>query len=749
MHHLSKPVTDPRHGVMRLTQVALAVVLVAHAPAFAQATPDSQTAQAAQAAQGGAPARSLKSIEVRDDRLEATTEFTGSYTTGASTIGKSAQALKETPQSVTVITRQLLDDQNIRSLDDALRTAPGILVQDSSSYERTYYSRGFAVDTVQYDGVPTQRNSGFAISPDLAAYDRVEVLRGPAGLFNGSGSPGGTVNLVRKRPLKFQQTSAQVSVGSFDAYRGDVDLNLPMNESGSLRARIVAAHEDKKFFYDRAQTRRSLLYGIVEADLTPDTTLGLGLNYEKNDLVPMYGGLPRYTNGGDIGLSRSTNLNAAWAHTDIETTTVFADLNHRFGNDWRFKATASHLKENNNDFSGSNFGAVAPAVGTTVLSAFNQHLLGEQTGIDANLNGSFEAFGRKHDVLVGANYQKRDYDLYSQLYTVANANINVFNFNAANYANFPTVPARAATNTLNRLEQKGVYGSLRLALTDPLKLIVGGRVSNTENSVLNKVTGAYSTRPYKESSQLTPFAALTYDVDPVWTAYLSYAEIFRSQSNMFTEAGPPLDPATGANYEVGVKGAHFGGKLNSSVALFRTIEDKRSLQVVASPCAGSPVGGACFVNDAKVRSQGLDTELSGELLPHWQVAGGYTFNQTRYLRDLAANQNQPLSSFTPRHMFKLWSSYQLPNALSAWTVGGGVNLQSMSYRLNGTARIEQAGYAVWAARATYRINRNLTAALNINNLFDKTYYQTLGTSAGGGNWYGAPRSVTATLQAVF
>jgi len=693
----------------------------------------------------------LGTIEVRDDRLDATTEFTGSYTTGASTLNKTAQALKETPQSVTVITRQLLDDQNVRTLEDALRTAPGMLIQDGSSYERTYFSRGFQVDSVQYDGVPSVRTNGFAVSPDLAAYDRVEVLRGPAGLFTGAGSPGGTVNLVRKRPLKFRQSSAQVTVGSFDTYRGDIDLSLPMNDSGSLRARIVAAHEDKKFFYDRAHTQRSLFYGIVEADLGPDTTLGLGLNYEKNDLVPMYGGLPRYTTGADIGLPRSTNLNAAWALTNIENTTVFADLNHRFGNDWRLKAGLSYMKEDNADHSGSNFGAVDPATGSgQSISAFDQKLRGEQTALDVSLAGSFDAFGRRHDLLVGGNYMKRDYDLYSQLLAVpGGGRFNIFDFNPASFSNFPTVPSRAATNTLNRTEQKGVYGSLRFALTDRLKLTVGGRVSATENSVLNQVTGLYNTRPYKETSQFTPFAALSWDFGPEWTAYASYAEIFRSQSNQFTLAGTPLDPATGQNYEIGLKGSHAGGRLNSAIALFRTIENGRALQVQASPCPGSPTAGACFANDSKVRSQGLDTELAGQLMPGWQVAGGYTYNRTRYLRDTTANASQPLSSFTPRHLFKLWSTHQLPGRLSAWTLGGGVTVQSLAYKLNGTARIEQPGYAVWAARATYRINRNLTAALNVNNLFDKTYYQTLGGSTGGGNWYGTPRSVTATLQAAF
>ncbi len=691
----------------------------------------------------------LPTVNVRDDLLGTTTEHTGSYTTGASTIGKSAQALKETPQSVTVITRQLLDDQNIRSLDDALRATPGVLVQNNSSFERTYFSRGFEVDTVQYDGVPTVRGSGFAISPDLAAYDRVEVLRGPAGLFTGAGQPGGTVNLVRKRPLAYRQSSAQVTAGRWDAYRGDVDLNLPLNDSGTVRGRLVAAHEDRQFFYDRASTKRSLVYGIVEADLGPRTTLGLGFNYEKNDMVPMYAALPRYTNGADIGLPRHTNLNAAWARTDVESTTVFADLNHRFDNEWRLKASVSHMREDNADKSGSNFGAVNPATGTgPTISAFGQSLLGEQTALDANLQGSFEAFGRKHDVLVGANYQKRDYDLTTQLFTVPNNGIDVFRFNPAAFATFPTVPARAATNTLARREQTGLYGSLRFALTEPLKLVVGGRVSSVEQSTLNKITGAYSVRPFKENSEFTPFAALSYDLGSVWTAYASYAEIFRSQGNFFTTTGTPLNPATGENYELGLKGSHLGGKLNSSVALFRTNETGRALTIVPSPCAGSPTGGACSVNDGKVRSQGLDAEISGALLPRWQLAGGYTFNQTRYLRDVAANQDQPLSSFTPRHMFKVWSSYQLAGDLSPWTVGGGVTVHSMAFRTSGTARIEQAGYAVWAARVTYRINRNLTAALNVNNVFDKTYYQTLGATASG-NWYGEPRNVMATLQAVF
>lgn len=155
----------------------------------------------------------LPTVNVTAGALDATTENSGSYTTGGVSIGKATRSLRETPQSVTVITRYRLDDQNLRTVDDALLNAPGIIAEYQSSTERKFYSRGFEIDQVQFDGVPTQRGNGFSTSYDLAAYDRVEILRGPAGLFNGAGDPGGTINLVRKRPARDAQFQAAASVG--------------------------------------------------------------------------------------------------------------------------------------------------------------------------------------------------------------------------------------------------------------------------------------------------------------------------------------------------------------------------------------------------------------------------------------------------------------------------------------------------------------------------------------------------------
>lgn len=713
------------------------------------------------AADASAATATLATVTVTADALDATTENSGSYTTGGVTIGKATRTLKETPQSVTVMTRYRLDDQNMRTIDDALLSAPGIVAEYQSSTERRFYSRGFEIEQVQYDGVTTQRGNGFSTSPDLAPYDRVEILRGPAGLFNGAGQPGGTVNLVRKRPTPYQQLQVQARAGSWDFKRLDADLSAPLNESGSVRGRVIAAREDRDYFFDYATTKKDLVYAIVEADLGPRTTLGAGFNYERADAIPYYTGLPRYTNGADIGLPRSTYNNGGWSVSDIRNTTFFADLNHRFNDDWKFKLAVTRMNEDNNETTGAAYNALNPVTRVgPMISAFDQHLQGQQTSMDANLNGSFEALGRKHDVLVGATYQKWNYDVDSQAYS--GFAYDPFTYDPRDFQTKPTTFARPASSTTTEREQTGIYGSLRLALDDRTKLLFGGRASRWEIDARNNVTGA-TTSSYKQSTVFTPFTALSYDLTPEWTTYASYAQVFRSQADRFTASGDRLDPVEGSNIELGLKGGLLDGRLNASLALFRTIEDNRSSidPDNPSPCLGSPTGGACYVSDGKVRSQGLDAELTGAITPRWQLSAGYTFNQTKYLTDRTAtgaasgNQGQPLSSFTPRHLLRVWSAYKLPGQNAAWTVAGGVNFQTEAFKTNAssnnsnvpTIRVAQSTYAIWSARVSYQINRNLQAAINLNNIFDKHYYRTIGT--GTGNWYGDPRNVMLSLHAAF
>lgn len=249
--------------------------------------------------------------------LGTATDGTGSYTTGAVSIGKGApQSLRETPQSVSVVTRQVMDDNNLNSLSKVLEDTPGITFQYRNFGGHVYTSRGFSLlaESFLVDGIGGQ---GYQITgwmqPDMAIYDRVEVLRGASGLLVGAGQPGGAVNLVRKRPTADNKFSITTRAGSWDQYRVDLDGSGKLNDSGTLRGRMVAAYDDSGSYLDGRDSRTPLLYGIVEADLSDDTTLTMSLRRQEQVIngYSIYG-LPRYSNGQSLGLSRSTNLAQKW-----------------------------------------------------------------------------------------------------------------------------------------------------------------------------------------------------------------------------------------------------------------------------------------------------------------------------------------------------------------------------------------------------------------------------------------------------
>lgn len=701
------------------------------------------------ASTAGDEAATLPAVTVRGQVPGMPTEGTGSYTAAGAVVGSKIPAtLKETPQSVSVITRQRMEDQNLTTLDQVMGQATGVTVDLSgTAVIPTYYIRGYPVEYFQYDGVPIQTGGASWSQPDMIMFDRVEVLRGAGGLFNGAGQPGGVINLVRKRPFAGRQFSGSLSAGSWNAYRGELDYSTPLNQSGSVRGRLAAAYDDRDAPVDYANGQRTSLYGIIEADLTSHTTVALGGGYQKRDWLPAMMGVPRYKDGGDLGLPRSTFLSTPWTRWDFETTQIFADLTHAFNPDWELKLSAVSDHETSN----LKYAYVAGAVDRTtlagpMLSGGANAYDNEQLGLDANLTGAFQAFGRRHEVVLGANWYDRTADSQGgRLAGFGGTPVDVFDFDPSSIPD-PGAPAWTS-DSRTKTRQYGMYGATRLKLADPLTLLLGGRVSWWDTQAYNRLTGAL-TSDYEQNARFTPYAGIVYDLTPQWSVYASYADIFRVQSNYKDENGSGLPPVTGANYEAGVKGAYYGGRLNLAFSVFRIEETNRAVQVTPTV-----IDGCCHAASGRVRSQGFEVEVSGEVLPGWQLAAGYTFNTARYLRD-ATYEGQPFRSIAPKHLLRLWTSYQLPGHWSAWNIGGGVDVQSGTYSQGGNpgVRVEQGGYAVAGLRAGYRIDRTWSLGLNVNNLFDRRYYSRLGSAgafgpANFGNVYGEPRNVTLTLRA--
>ncbi|CAB5691297.1 Fe(III)-pyochelin receptor [Delftia tsuruhatensis] len=693
----------------------------------------------------------LGEVQVTAQALRsASTEGTGAYAARAVSMGKSEQALKDMPQSISVVTDQLMKEQNITSVYEALASTTGITLLQSPQGGKYIYARGFDVTSMQYDGIPVERLYGRAsnYAGSSVIYDRVEVLRGANGLMQGGGDPGGAVNLVRKRPLAESGVSVMARAGSWDRYGAQVDASGTLNQEGTLRGRAVLDRQDEHSFIDYVNSRNTTLYGTLDYRLSADTQLSLGGSLESMKGRPFISGLPRYANGTDIGLPRSTFLGADWNRQDNSNKALYADLTHQFNDRWRAKVSAIYLREELDLKYAASLRSVNPAtmLGGNTPAMTRSHM--NAMGLDAHLTGDIDAFGRQHEVVLGATYNRSRADTtYSAFTTASPIDVTAPNAHIAE----PGDEALAAVfneNRLARTEQTSLYGALRLQLSDPLKLVVGTRLSRyaTDWDTYSRTAGGLSvSKAPQGDTKLMPFAGAIYAIDPQWSTYASYSTIFKPQA-LLDEAGRNLKPITGDTYEIGIKGELMDKRVNTSLALYRVNQNHRAQEDLStSPTCRD--GYYCYTDTGKVRSQGLDAEISGELTRGWKLFAGYTYNSNKYAQDISS-EGKSFNTYTPRHLLRVWSTYRLPGTWSDFTIGGGVNAQSSNYRQVGVVAVTVPGRAVWNSHVRYRINRQWEASLNFNNMFDKTYYVSVGNLLNSSH-YGEPRNVMLTLRGSF
>lgn len=688
----------------------------------------------------GRDAAMLAPVQVSAQRSrDGLTEGTASYTTGsASTATRLNLSPRETPQSVSVMTRQQIEDQGAQSVEDVALQVTGLTLTRGAPERTQMRSRGFNISTIMVDGVPMNLDSDMTGFTTLAMYDHVEVLRGAAGLLQGTGNPSGTLNLIRKRPTAHTQVSLTGSVGRWDNYRSELDAGGALNEAGTLRGRTVLAWQDTGSFRDRYDNDRRLFYATLEADLTPDTTLSVGGSYnrEVNNGSAWYG-VPTYSDGSFLPISRSANYTPSWAHWNKRNLRVFADLEHRWQNGWKAVLSA---QASNADMTAlySNTARVAGSEDLRMSFVGDSDYAERMRGVDVHASGPFMLLGRSHELLVGATYRK--YHLHS---TGKSATGYDFVFDPTQpwlveAAPYPTL-GPSWGNQHDRTKQYGSYVTTRLNLADPLKLILGARLDwyDYEGSYDDSGSG------YSVDRKFTPYAGLVFDLDDTYSLYGSWTRIFQPQSSK-DRGGALLPPVTGTNYEVGIKGEYLDGALNASLAAFKIVQANLARSLPNSECApGVP---SCSEAAGEVESKGVEFEVAGQLTPSWQVIAGYTYTTAKYTQAISSAQaGARFATDQPRHLFKLFTTYRLPGELSAWRVGGGLRIQSDIYKDTGSVRIRQGGYALVDLMVAWQATPSLDLRLNVYNLFDKYYYESIGSPTNG-NGFGAPRNVLLTAQ---
>ncbi|WP_145479197.1 ferric-rhodotorulic acid/ferric-coprogen receptor FhuE [Stenotrophomonas rhizophila] len=690
----------------RLPQALLiALATLAAAPAFAQDT--------------GADATTLDKIVVKGERAEG-------YSVRRTSAGTRFDlAPREIPQSVSIISHQRIEDQNLDDIIDVLANTTGVSSTQSDTERTEFYARGFYIDSYQYDNLPTQMVQNWSYGDsglDLALYDRVEVVRGATGLLTGAGNPSASVNLIRKHADSAELTgSVSVNVGSWGRTRSTVDVTTPLNASGTVRARVIGSYLDTESQMDRYDQHKTLGYAVIDADLTPDTQLSVGYDYQqKRANGATWGGFPMlFSDGSPTPFDKSFSANPGWTYWDTTSKRLFATLEHGFANDWKVRLGATHDETKADDklfypaYNDWTTGAslLDPVTGAGVTpSAGFYNTERKVDAVDGYVEGPFQLFGREHQVMAGLSYNKRDYANYGD-YQMGWAPLDNY---LAGVADFPE-PNWVSTLPLQSegtITQKAGYAAARLALADPLKLILGARYTDWKSE------GEGSDRSHKET---TPYAGLVYDLNDTWSTYAAYTEIFQPQTARDRNA-TYLDPVDGKSYEVGVKAAWFDNRLNASLAVFR-IEQDNVAQITNEPIPSRP-GEFAYIGARGTVSRGFELELNGELAPGWNG----TFGASRYVaKDI---NGADINTNLPQTTIKLFTSYT-PQSLSDLTVGGGVNWQNgIYYPVPAYGRIEQESYALVSAFVRYRLAPQFSVQANLNNLLDKEYLSQI-------NGYGA------------
>lgn len=649
----------------------------------------------------------------------------------------------ETPQTISVITRQQIDDQAMTSINDALDFAVGISKKDIDRGRSAIAARGFEVQNFQLDGAPfVNGNVGFG-ETSTVLYERVDLVRGAAGLMQGAGDPSAVVNLIRKHANDREFSGyASLEAGSWDRFAAAVDLQSPLNSAGTVRARAVAQAYRQDGFVDLEEKKGVVLYGVIDADLGERTTLSFGASYQRDERDGvMWAQLPYwFSDGTRTNWPRSKTTGADWGLWNTTEITAFATLKHKLGGDWQVRADIGYHKGLENSKLLWLDGLPDRITGAGVETLGYWYMADpEQWHGSVQANGSFTLLGGEHDLALGAmaSYVDGGWTNRDPIDIDPIADFNSFDGKLAE----PAWGDRYVLSGMGNTTQTAIYGTTRISLLDGLKLIGGGRLSYFKR---NEEAGAYnSAYSLSYKGVITPYVGLIYDLTNNLSVYASYTNIFKPQGDVRDIDGRILDPLEGNSYEAGLKALLLDGKLLATAAVYRI--EQNNLAVPDGLIPGTSL--QAYRGAEGTVAKGYELEVVGKITPQWDVSAGWS--------DYSAKDSKGVHvlSHQPRQAFNFATKYAFTGKLDRLSLGGAVKWESqppVTSENPGTEveeRIGQPDYAIANVMARYDLSEHLSLQVNIDNLFDQRFFS--GNSWFPGFVYGEPRNGRVTLKYAF
>ena len=661
----------------------------------------------------------------------------------AETASKLGISIKETPQSVRVVTRALMDDFSLDDVNQVLETTPGVSVEKIET-DRTYYkARGFDIVNFQVDGLGLPQELGSLQGTlDTAIYQRVEVVMGANGMMTGAGSPGATVNFIRKRPTEQFRADVAISAGSWSNKRIEADVSGSINDMISGRAVVVKQKRDS--YLDRYAVDRDVFYGVAEFNLTDSTKLTTSLTYQSNDAdSPLWGALALFDNKGQAtNYDVSTSTAADWAYWNNTSKQAFVELEQFVNDNWIVVARYAHTQNEQDSNLFYVYGTPDSETGLGLTGYASDYQFNDRVNLlDVYVRGEFTLFDQAHLVAFGASEADmfyHDHSLYD--YTTGNGFPPIPNLN--DWDGVAPVPSLvdvnpAAPGSDIDSKQSSQYVSARFSMTNDLKFLGGLRYTNWQTKGIS-----YGVAKGREVSDTTAHFGLVYSVNDNINIYSAYSETFAPQSERDIN-GNQLDPIEGETQELGIKSELFDSKLMLNLAVFKGEQEN----IAVGDAENSTPELTVYKPAPGIQSKGYEIELSGELGYGLSANLGYTYTDIDVSDTVNAGNTdaQLIKDYTPKQIFKLAVKYDV-SAIEGLSLGMNMRWQDDIQRIQNQLPLiitKQDSYAIVNFMASYDINEQVNLTFNTNNIFDEKYINSLYWSQG---FYGAPRHYAMTLN---
>ncbi|QOY73734.1 TonB-dependent receptor [Pseudomonas sp. OST1909] len=680
------------------------------------------------------------SIELQATNVTATADFEsaqgpvqGYHATRSASATRTDTSIHETPQSISVVSKDVVEDIGATRLQDALDYAGGVGRANNFGGQglTTFTVRGFTTGEFYRNGFPINR--GYPNMPDANTIERLEVLRGPATMLYGRGDPGGTFNVVSKQPLAERTVTLGSQLNDQGMKRGTLDASGPLDEEGRLAYRLNVVGEGGDTFRDHVETERYGVTPVITWQATDATKVTFEGDFMRNN-HPLDRGLTRFPNQRGTP-SRDTfwgDKDAGKLHNDNNMAQL--RFEHALNDNWTlgggFQWLDGSLKGNAIEANGP--GSLG-ADGRTLQRNFNYRKL-EWTDKDyqLNLTGHFSTGGLEHTLLTGIEYE--DYD-YKSIIQRSSADLGTYPIDIFNPVYGQTRPAltRTPTHDKENLKTYAAFVQDQVALTERLKVLAGARFERFEHDYQSHVAGV---KPWTAADNaVTPRVGVIYDLTDTVAVYADAARSFKPNTGASREGGG-FAPEKGKSYEMGIKWEALDRQLSVDAAIYQ-IEKKNVL-------ATDPLDNTLRVATGQVRSRGFDLNVAGNLTPEWRVIGGYAYVDAEVTRDTTLRAGTRLMNI-PRNSFSLLNVYEFQDgALKGLGLGAGGKYVDQRAGQTANTAFSMDAYTVVDLLGYYKVNEQVRLNLDVKNLFNREYEE-----GAFGNIYaypGAPRTVQVGIS---